>query len=349
MARQPFGAFFIAFPTSRRHFDARAAEGMVAMAQTALRRDQGPDLSPWLQAQAALAVALADAALAVGQLDAIMQAMGDAQRQAATRRLALIEVEAMLWSQGMVLGREDIGRDLMEARAGSDLEAMRLARWAIRRLEGQGRLNDLRGFLGLYRGTETGAGDLVQRLQGDEFDAAASGFLALSEGLGALHPFARAPLQQVLWRMAELSAIGQPAEVAVWCARAMAAPCAALVFAPLGRHGRGIWQAGGAPDQRLALHLQALRHGACDAARHLLQLSEWAERARRESACIRGPNPGRVIAVLAAQPLVSAPMVEEQAGISRITAERMLNRLTGMGLLREVTGTTRFRLWRADL
>ena len=319
------------------------------MAQTAQRRYPGPDLSPWLQAQAGLAVALADAALAVGQLDAVMQAMDDAQRRAATKRLALIEVEAMLWSQGMVLGRDEIGRDLMEARANSDLEAMRLARWAIRRLEGQGRPDDLRGFLGLHRGTETGAGVLVQRPQGDEFDAAASGFLALTDGLDALHPFARAPLQQILWRMAELSPIEQPAEVAVWCARAMAAPCAALVFVPLGGHGRGVWQAGGPPDQRLAAHLQALQRGARDAARHLWQLSEWADRAGRESACIRGPNPGRVIAVLAAQPLASAPMVEQQAGISRITAERMLNRLTGMGLLREVTGTTRFRLWRADI
>ena len=41
--------------------------------------------------------------------------------------------------------------------------------------------------------------------------------------------------------------------------------------------------------------------------------------------------------------------VEAEAGISRITAERMLNRLAQMGLTREVTGGSRFRFWAANL
>ena len=50
-----------------------------------------------------------------------------------------------------------------------------------------------------------------------------------------------------------------------------------------------------------------------------------------------------------AHPLMSAPMIEENCAISRDTAERLLARMTRMGLLREATGTRRFRLWAAAL
>lgn len=47
------------------------------------------------------------------------------------------------------------------------------------------------------------------------------------------------------------------------------------------------------------------------------------------------------------QPLMTTAMVEEQAGISRDTAERLLRGMQRDGLVREVTGTRRFRLWTA--
>ncbi|HRM74904.1 MAG TPA: hypothetical protein PLI13_09440, partial [Paracoccus sp. (in: a-proteobacteria)] len=85
------------------------------------------DAADWRAAQAALAPELALAAQALGRLDEVMAGLDDAARAGATRRLALIETEAMLWAQGRPLRREEIGRDLMEARAGADLEAMRIA------------------------------------------------------------------------------------------------------------------------------------------------------------------------------------------------------------------------------
>ena len=91
----------------------------------------------WLSAQAALAVPLADAAGALGRLDATLAALPVEAAAGARARLALAETEAMLWAGGMVLPREEIGRDALDARAASDPEAMRLARWALRRLEGQ--------------------------------------------------------------------------------------------------------------------------------------------------------------------------------------------------------------------
>lgn len=40
-------------------------------------------------------------------------------------------------------------------------------------------------------------------------------------------------------------------------------------------------------------------------------------------------------------------MAEECAGISRMTAERLLARMQEMVLIREVTGSRWFRVWRA--
>ena len=95
---------------------------------------------PWVwQAEpAGLLFSLAHAARSVGRLEATLAALPVGEANRARQRLALIKVEAMLWAQGLVMGRDEIGRDLLDARAGSDPEAIRLARWAIRRLEGQG-------------------------------------------------------------------------------------------------------------------------------------------------------------------------------------------------------------------
>ena len=78
------------------------------------RADRRALIAPadWLAAQAALAVKLARAAQALGALDQAVA--GD---PGMIRRLAMIEIEAMLWAEGTPLPREDIGRDLMAGRA----------------------------------------------------------------------------------------------------------------------------------------------------------------------------------------------------------------------------------------
>lgn len=318
----------------------------------ALRRDGAPppvaDPAVWRAAQAGLALELARACEALGRLDATLALMPPEARAGATRRLALIEIEAMLWAQGQPLRREEIGRDLMEARAGADLEAMRLARWGIRRLEGQGGLADLRGFLGLHRAGLPGLSEaLAARPVGEDFDAAEAEFRALFAPLAELAPLARGPALRALWRLCDLSAPELLAEPAVWSARDMATGCEALRFVPLGRHGRAVWVDSGPLPERLARHLAAATLGLDDARRELQRLRDWQARALAATARIKGDNPARVIAALAAEPLLSAAMLEQSAGISRDTAERLLARLRGLGLAREVTGGRRFRLWAA--
>lgn len=313
-------------------------------------------LTEWLAAQSQLAVLLAEAAFAVGQMDSRLAAMPNADRAGVSRRLALREVESMLWAQGTPLKGEEIGRDLQDARAGADLDVMAQARWAMRRLEGQGGLTDLRGFLGLRRSGPAGSGPssgatqdsgvAVRPTVGD-FDDVAAEYLALDAQLWALHSIARAPMQMILWRRAGLSPDGTVIEAAVWTARAMGVTHEALRFAPLGSHGRRVWQAGGVAARRLEGHLLAVRDGALEAKRQIVQLERWVSDAQRWAAGIKGSNPRRIIGALVAHPLLSAPVAETATGVSRMTAERVLNKMEAAGLIREVTGGTRFRLWTA--
>lgn len=300
----------------------------------------------WIAAQAGLAVELGRAGFALGRLDGMLAALPADARAGAVTRLALIEVEAMLWAQGTPLRREEIGRDLMEARAGADLEAMRLARWGLRRLEGQGDPADLRGFLGLHRAEVSGLDALLAtRPTGGGFDAAAAEFHAMAAGLSAVAPLARAPGLRMAWRICGLSAPEVLAEPAVWTARGMAEGCEVLGFVPLGRHGRGVWVDTGPLPERMARHLAAVTAGLVEARRELARVADWQARALAAVARIKGDNPGRVVAALAAHPILSAAMLEEAAGISRDTAERLLSRLQRLGLAREITGGRRFRLW----
>jgi Fic family protein len=52
-------------------------------------------------------------------------------------------------------------------------------------------------------------------------------------------------------------------------------------------------------------------------------------------------------AVLAEWPVVSAPMAETLTGASRAAVQRNLAWMETRGLIREVTGQGRFRIWRA--
>lgn len=300
----------------------------------------------WIAAQAGLAAELGRAGFALGRLDGMLAALPDDARAGAVTRLALIEVEAMLWAQGTPLRREEIGRDLMEARAGADLEAMRLARWGLRRLEGQGDPTALRGFLGLHRAEVSGLDEvLATRLTGGNFDAAAAEFRDMAQALDALAPLARAPALRMAWRICGLSAPEVLAEPAVWTARDMAEGCEVLGFVPLGRHGRGVWVDTGTVPERMARHLAAVTAGLVEARQELVRVADWQVRALAAVARIKGDNPGRVVAALAAHPILSAAMLEGAIGISRDTAERLLGRLQSLGLAREITGARRFRLW----
>lgn len=309
------------------------------------------DPALWLRAEADHAPALARAAAALGALDALVE-----DCPWLLPRLALVEAEAMLWTQGILLRREDIGRDLLAARSGADAEGLTQARWSVRRLvpapglsEVQNRardLRDLRRFLGLHRVEIAGLGeDLSQRACGDDFDSAAAAFTKGLDAFEPCHPITRAAAALPLWRRMGLSPVEDAIESASFTAILAAVDLPYLPFAPLGQHGPLAWRASGSAGARLDLWFNAVHAGALEARAELRRLKTWRTEALAQVTKLKGDTPARLIDFALTRPLIGTEDAELGLGMSRDSAERGLARLQSLGILREVTGRGRFRLW----
>lgn len=62
---------------------------------------------------------------------------------------------------------------------------------------------------------------------------------------------------------------------------------------------------------------------------------------------LSGRTPPALRAALTEWPLVSSPMAEALTGASRAAVHRNLAWMEARGLIREVTGQGRYRMWRA--
>ena len=82
---------------------------------------------------------------------------------------------------------------------------------------------------------------------------------------------------------------------------------------------------------------------------HLDRLEDWRARARDALAGLSGKTPGRLVEVLGDLPVVSAPMAEKKTGASRAAVQRNLEMMEEKGLIREMTGQGRYRLWTAKI
>jgi Fic family protein len=83
------------------------------------------------------------------------------------------------------------------------------------------------------------------------------------------------------------------------------------------------------------------------AMRHLDDIEAWSARAEADMTALSGKIPRALRAVLTEWPLVSAPMAEALTGASRAAVQRNLAWMEARGLIREVTGQGRYRMWRA--
>ncbi|RWR34446.1 hypothetical protein D2T29_02555 [Sinirhodobacter populi] len=306
------------------------------------------DAGEWRLAEAAQAAELARAAAELGRLDMMTEHLGEG----AVTRLALIEAEAMAWAEGTRLRREEIGRDLMaratDPRLHTDLAR---ARWALRRLEQRpAPPGGLRDFLGLHEADPDTVSavpdDFRRRLAGAEFSAAAADFgLGLAE-LDDAHPLTRAAFAYRLWPLCSLSASGVVTEPATAASRIAASENRMIGFAPCAT-ARQVWNSGGNAEERLRRWIVSVRSGALAAMLDLRRLDSWAVSARATTAGIKGRTPARLIDALISRPLLSTEDAALTTGISRDSAERMLARMLDAGVVREITGQSRFRLWTA--
>ncbi|MFN4099234.1 MAG: hypothetical protein ACK4GT_05620, partial [Pararhodobacter sp.] len=213
--------------------------------------------------------------------------------------------------------------------------------WAVRRLTGgPGPEAGLAEFLG--RHDPENADDTAE-----SFTDRAGSWTALMQAPTDLHPITRAAMGFHLWSLAGLGQQGDRLEAAVTAARIAASEGKSAAFAPLAMGGAKGLRASGQPLERLSRWLDGMDGALLTAIRHLDQIEAWDARAQTIMASLSGRTPPALRAVLTEWPLVSAPMAEALTGASRAAVQRNLTWMETQGLIREVTGQGRFRMWRA--
>ncbi len=298
-------------------------------------------LDDWRKAEAGHAARLARVAGRVGALDDRLKRGPEGWRH----RLALIEAADLSWFAGDRIGPDRLALWISMRLSGAHDDTAALARvgWAVRRLTGgPGPVVDLAAFLD-RRDPENMADEA------EPFADRAGGWLDLIAQVADFHPITRACMGYHLWSLAGLGQQGDRMEAAVTAARIAASEGKGAVFSPLAMGGAGGLRAGGSPADRLARWLDGMETACLTAVRHLDDIEAWSARAKTEMIPLSGRTPPALCAVLTEWPLVSAPMAETMTGISRAAVQRNLAWMETHGLIREVTGQGRYRMWRPTI
>lgn len=110
--------------------------------------------------------------------------------------------------------------------------------------------------------------------------------------------------------------------------------------------GAGGLRASGLPAERLVRWLDGMENAILTATRHLDDIEAWSARAEVVMGPLSGRTPRALRVVLNEWPLLSARMAETLTGASRAAVQRNLAWMETRGLIREVTGQGRYRMWR---
>ncbi|MFZ1469240.1 MAG: helix-turn-helix domain-containing protein, partial [Paracoccaceae bacterium] len=193
-------------------------------------------------------------------------------------------------------------------------------------------------------------------------EAAADHLADTAEGLEAmagLSPVTHGCLGFHLWRMPDPAPVDPPppdprareVEAAILGARLAAGfgVGQGLAFLPLTLTGFSALTATGPAEHRLSSWITGAHQATLSALLMLKRLSDWKAGAGEATADLSGRTLARLITCLARWPLVSAPLAEAETGASRAAVQRNLDLLVARGLVREVTGQGRYRVWAAGV
>jgi len=300
--------------------------------------DEHAQIAAFEQAQGAQAAHLGRVSARLGALDERLRRGPEGWRH----RLALIEASELSWLTGSRVSADRLGlwHTLRISAASDDTTALQHTAWAFRRLSGgPGPEPDLAGFLG--RRQRRGQDPLSDRI---------ATWDAIMSATGTLHPIVRACLALHLWPPTGIGMEGDGLEGAVVAGRIAASDGqGGALFMPVLMGSAGPLRGGGDPPERLRRWLLASEQGIIRAMRHIDRLDRWEATARDKAAHLSGRTPPRLIETFCNWPLVSAPMAEDLTGASRAAIQRNLACLEALGLVKEVTGQGRYRVWRAVL
>lgn len=313
---------------------------------TAPRR-AGVGVDDWLRAEAGAGRAMAAASAAFARLDERLRQVPEG-----ATRIAVLCASAALEAQGDWVPAEKLALYLCLREGTSDAaQEYRAADWAVRRLTGGlDPCDDLRGYLGRHATDHDGFGDVDlfgEPARGPEFEGLARDWLAALEELGdgGMPDLARAGAAFHIWQMSEISAPGSVVDGLVLASAVGAGGARFARFLPVMLGPRAALLARGSPMERMAGWLAAVEAGCQRALLELDRVQLWQGRAGETIADLSGRTPGRLIEVLATQPVVSAEIIAAATGASKAAVRRNLGLFEARGLVREVTGQDRFRFW----
>ncbi|MEL7176031.1 MAG: hypothetical protein AAGK28_05865 [Pseudomonadota bacterium] len=305
-------------------------------------RAEPPDTAvvhDWAEAEGLHAARLARVAGRLGALDDRLLRSPEGWRH----RLALIEAADLSWFAGDRVSSDRLALWISMRLSGAQDDPNALARvgWAVRRLTGgPGPKVDLAAFLD-RRDPEN------IEYSAERFEDRAGGWLDVMTAATDLHPITRACMGFHLWSLAGLGQHGDQIEAAVTASRIAASDGSGAVFAPLAMGGAGGLRVSGLPTERLASWLDGMNRATLTAMRTLDDIEAWTGWAENVMAQLSGRTPVALRKVFTGWPLVSAPMAEAVTGASRAAVQRNLTWMEASGLIREVTGQGRYRMWKA--
>lgn len=255
-------------------------------------------------------------------------------------RLALQEVADLGWLTGARIGLERLSL-FFSLRIGAGDEAALLGQfvWGVRRLTGSARPagqgeGDWGTGLAAFLGFE---GEAVLDLA------------ATMEGTEALHPLTQAALLFHAWKMAGAERAARDVEGGVMAARHAGGLGRGAIFLPLALGSGAALRGQGTVSARLAAFYRGAEQASLAALLHIDRMADWEQRSKAALRDCSGRTPGELVQVFARWPLVSAPMAEAQTGASRAAVQRNLDQMTRRGVIREITGQGRYRIWTAAL
>ena len=307
-------------------------------------RAEPPDtavIEDWAKAEGVHAARLARVAGRLGALDDRLLRGPEGWRH----RLAFIEAADLSWFAGDRVSSDRLALWVSMRLSGAQDHPNALARvgWAVRRLTGgPGPEVDLAAFLD--RRDPDNIEDSAER-----FEDRAGGWLDVMTAAANLHPITRACMGYHLWSLAGLGQHGDQIEAAVTASRIAASDGSGAIFAPLAMGGAGGLRASGLPSERLDRWLEGMDSATLTAKRHIDCIETWSARAQSIMAPLSGRTPVALRSALSEWPLVSATMFESLTGASRTAVQRNLAWMEERGLIYEVTGQGRFRMWRISI
>jgi hypothetical protein len=303
------------------------------------------DSAPWHAAQAALARELAEVAGLFGALD---QRLRDAP--AGWRaRLALREAADLGWWTGDRLGADRIAL-WVSLRTGSteDTEqALARAGWAMRHLaSGPFPVEGLAAFL------ERAPRPMMAFSAQSVPEMALADLAEVMAAGERLHPIVAAARLFHAWRSLGPSGTAD-IEAAVLSARHAAlmsrTPGQGALFLPLAQTGSDALRGAGEPEAKLTAWLRGAERATLASLLHFDRVAAWRVRAAECVADLSGRTPPRLLDLLESWPQITAPMAEVEVGASRAAVQRNLAIFEERGLVREITGQGRYRVWSAVL